>query len=138
MNHFLLQTTQSYDYDEHLYFYNYRKIELSEVRNDSIKIKIEDRINSKNKIYCRLIFHLGPKINYKKVLNSLTITTNPSIKYQINIKRTSFSEGFEHSKFRSSIYCRFTLEKGHYLISSIISIDSSFLFSDSFEEGLVN
>lgn len=128
----------SYDSYKNIGAYHNRKIELSEVTSNSIKLKIEDRINSKNRIYCRLIFHLGPKINYKKVLNSLTITTNPNIKHQININQTSFSEGFEHSEFRSSIYCRFTLEKGHYLIRSIINIESSFLLSDSFEEGLVN
>ena len=85
-----------------------------------------------------MIYHLGPKVNAKKVIKSLTITTNPRIKYKLNLRETSFSEGFGNTQSRSSLYYEFTLEKGLYLISSIINLENSFLTANDFEESLAD
>tara|TARA_B100001093_G_scaffold256916_1_gene245674 strand:+ start:22390 stop:24261 length:1872 start_codon:yes stop_codon:yes gene_type:complete len=127
-----------YDSYKSLGAFHTRKIECSEVTNNSIKIKIEDKVTCKNKIYCRLIFHLGPKVDYQKVQNALNITTSPNLKYKINSDKTHFSEGFGDVQSRRSLYYDFTLEKGVCFISSIIYIESSFLLRNSFEESMAD
>jgi len=128
----------SYDSYQSIGTVHNRKIILSEVKHDSIKLKVEDEIRNKNKIFCRLIFHLGPKINPEKIINSLTIATNPIIEYEVKIDKTSFSEGFGHIQSRTSLYYEFTLGSGHQLISSIIKVENTCLLANDFEESLAN